>query len=51
MTVVDGRNIASEMLNNTKRRISLLQEGGKIPYIEIIFVGEDQESELSLIHI
>ena len=45
MTVVDGRNIASEMLNNTKRRISLLQEGGKIPYIEIIFVGEDQESE------
>ena len=45
MTVVDGRNIASEMLNNTKRRISLLQEGGKIPYIEIILVGEDQESE------
>ena len=45
MTVVDGRNIASEMLNNTKRRISLLQEGAKIPYIEIIFVGEDQESE------
>ena len=45
MTVVDGRNIASEMLNNTKRKISLLQEGGKIPYIEIILVGEDQESE------
>ena len=45
MTVVDGRNIASEMLDNSKHKISLLQEGGKIPYIEIIFVGEDQESE------
>ena len=45
MTVVDGRSIASEMLDNCKHRISLLQEGGKIPYIEIILVGEDQESE------
>ena len=45
MTVVDGRNIASEMLDNAKHKISLLQEGGKIPYIEIILVGEDQESE------
>ena len=45
MTVVDGRNIASEMLDNSKHKISLLQEGGKIPYIEIILVGEDQESE------
>ena len=45
MTVVDGRSIASEMLENCKHRISLLQEGGKIPYIEIILVGEDQESE------
>lgn len=45
MTVVDGRNIASEMLDNAKHKISLLQEVGKIPYIEIILVGEDQESE------
>ena len=45
MTVVDGRNIASEMLDNAKHKISLLQEDGKIPYIEIILVGEDQESE------
>ena len=45
MTVVDGRNIASEMLDNAKHKISLLQEEGKIPYIEIILVGEDQESE------
>ena len=45
MTVVDGRNIALEILDNCKRRISLLNESGKIPYIEIILVGEDQESE------
>ena len=45
MTVVDGRSIASEMLDNCKHRISLLQEGGMVPYIEIILVGEDQESE------
>jgi len=45
MTVVDGRSIASEMLENCKHRISLLQEGGMVPYIEIILVGEDQESE------
>ena len=45
MTVVDGRSIASEMLDNAKHKISLLQEDGKIPYIEIILVGEDQESE------
>ncbi|MBS57683.1 MAG: bifunctional methylenetetrahydrofolate dehydrogenase/methenyltetrahydrofolate cyclohydrolase [Chloroflexi bacterium] len=45
MTVIDGKSIASDMLENCKRKISLLKENGKIPYIEIILVGEDQESE------
>ena len=33
------------MYKRQKHKISLLQEVGKIPYIEIILVGEDQESE------
>ena len=45
MTVVEGKKIALEILENCKHRISTLQKNGIIPYIEIILVGEDQESE------
>lgn len=45
MTIVDGKKIASEILESCKRRISILHDNGKTPYIEIILIGEDQESE------
>ena len=45
MTVIDGKKIAAEIIKNCKNKIINLKNNGVCPYIEIILIGDDEDSE------
>lgn len=45
MSIVDGKNIAAEIIENSRIKISSLKNKGIFPYIEILLIGNDEGSE------
>lgn len=45
MSIVDGKNIAAEIIKNSRIKISSLKNKGIFPYIEILLIGNDEGSE------
>ena len=45
MSIVDGKNIAAEIIENSKIKINSLKNKGVFPCIEILLIGNDEGSE------
>ena len=45
MSIVDGKNIAAEIMENSRIKINYLKNKGIFPCIEILLIGNDEGSE------
>ena len=45
MSIVDGKNIAAEIIENSRIKINYLKNKGIFPCIEILLIGNDEGSE------
>ena len=45
MTVIDGKKIAADIMKNCENRITNLKKNGVCPYIEILLIGDNEDSE------
>ena len=45
MTVIDGKKIAADIIKNCENRITNLKKNGVCPYIEILLIGDNEDSE------
>ena len=45
MTVVEGKKIAADIIKNCENRITNLKNNGVCPYIEILLIGDNEDSE------
>lgn len=45
MTVVEGKKIAADIMKNCENRITNLKNNGVCPYIEILLIGDNEDSE------
>ena len=45
MTIIDGKKIAAEIMKNCENRIINLKNNDVCPYIEILLIGNDEDSE------
>lgn len=45
MTVINGKKIAADIIKNCENRITNLKKNGVCPYIEILLIGDNEDSE------
>ena len=45
MTIIDGKKIAADIMKNCENRITNLKKNGVCPYIEILLIGDNEDSE------